>query len=570
MVSFWERDPVVSHGTEPLAAPAGDDWWSSDPVVGEDAPAPVEPTAQERYDAALDGYRALKFPDMDAATFRARMVDGSGIAPGPLAPYGAGDFANHGAMFGFTDELGAGIDAAGPWIANLFGVGPDAGEIYSAALELEQARRDLGREQAGGWGTLAEVVGGLASGGTAVKGAASIGAQVPGVWQTVKGLTGAGASGAAYGFGSTDGDLEERLPGAGIGAATSLVAGAAAPVVARGVQKFARGLGQKAATRAAVAAAPEAATIKAASKAGYKAADDTGAVIGGNALNLLNHDVGQFLGKEGLLFPKTGKLMGGYPKLEAAVKALRQYAAKGSLSIAEAQTLNRTFRKVAGSTDPGESRLGLALVNQLDDFMESLPVTAFSTNGKAGMDAVQFWAQARKDWGRYKRTDAIEKAIYSAKLAKGGFAEGLRSQFVGILKSQKKRRGFSADELAAMERFSEGGSLQDFLKHVAGGGSLTAGVAGHLMAGPVAGLGMASGKLAAGKAASRALDIGAKNIAGQVRAAVATPGGLPPALPFLPSPVIDGFARRVGVSAQNPLLEDQRGGLAALLAGGVR
>jgi hypothetical protein len=607
MANFWEADPIMA-ATETAPASVGtEQFWATDPINEDFPPAGAEPgsreyaawalraaragkklpmvsehsdfalsPAQQAYEAALEDYRQVKYPNLSPEQFRAQMVDEHpGLLPGQknagvLAPYNASDLASHGALFGLTDEISAGVDAAGPWIANLFGQGPNAGDVWDASLKLEQARRDLGRENLGGWGTAAEVLGGLASGGTAVKGAASIGAQVPGVWQKVKGLTGAGASGAAYGFGSTDGGLEGRLPAAGVGAATSVVAGAAAPYVARGVQQFTHRLGQKAATKSAVVGAPTAATIKAASKAEYKAAENTGAVIGGNALNLLNYDVGQVLAKEGLLFPKTGKLMGGYPKLESAVKTLRQYAGKGSLSIVEAQTLNRTFRKVAGSTDPDEARLGIALVNQLDDFMESLPVTAFSTNGKAGMDAVKFWAQARKDWGRYKRTDTIEKAIYNAKLAKGGFAPGLRAQFVSILKSAKKRRGFSDGELAAMERFAEGGSLQDFLQHVAGGGSLTAGVAGHLMAGPVAGLGMAGGKLAAGKAASRALDRGAKNIAGRVRAAVATPGGLPPLLPFRPSPVIDGFARRVGVSAQNALLEDQRGGLAALLAGGVK
>lgn len=231
--------------------------WKDAPPVDAAAPAAsasryqqAKPLAQARYEDALEKYRQLKYPDMDPAEFRSRLVDERpGLIPGTksagmLGPYGAGELADQGRFFGFSDEIAAGVDAAVPFVANLFGTGPDAGEMFNAALELEQARRDLGREQMGVMGTVAEVAGGLSAfgpgGGPATAAAGLTPAAAPAVAptllrSTVQGAaTGAGA-GALAGFGSTDGDLADRAKGAAGGAAFGFGAGALLPAVAAGV-----------------------------------------------------------------------------------------------------------------------------------------------------------------------------------------------------------------------------------------------------------------------------------------------------------------------------------------------
>jgi hypothetical protein len=164
-------------------------------------------------------------------------------------------------------------------------------------------------------------------------------------------------------------------------------------------------------------------------------------VVDGNALNLLNHDVRSFLTNEGMLLP-NGQLVRGYSKVSGALDALQQFTASGSLGVKQAQVLRKTFARAAKSQDGSEAAIGSAMVKQLDDFFENLPVQAFSTNGKAGMDAVKHWAQAREDWARFKKTDQIEKAIKNASYSRDGFAEGLRAQFASILKSEKKSLSF--------------------------------------------------------------------------------------------------------------------------------
>ncbi|HEV2517913.1 MAG TPA: hypothetical protein VGV07_21860 [Devosia sp.] len=588
MANFWEADPIVSPagapksgplpGAMPMAAagamPAsgGGQFWANDPIVENEA---TEPTAQERYDAALEKYRALVAPQTNAAKFRQGVTERQptlipGISnAGPLAPYDATQLSQHGLFFGATDEMTAGMDALGAGIGQLFGgKGPGMGDVYAVRQELEAARRDLGREQLGGWGTLAEVAGGLGTGGMAAKSAMALGSQAPAAFQTLKGLTGAAASGGAYGFGSTDGGLDQRLPAAGIGALVGAGAGVAAPLVARGAQKVLSIPANRAAssaTRAAIGTAPTSSAIKTKARAGYKAAERTGAVVDGKAINLLSHDIRSMLVNEGILL-QSGQLVGGYPKLAGALDALGQFGANGAMTVKQAMTLNRTFRNAAKSNDPAEAAIGMAMVKQLDDFFENLPVQAFSTNGKAGMDAVRLWGEARKDWARFKKTSTIEKAIYDAGLHQDGFAKGLRGEFVKILKSDKKRRGFADAELSAMERYVQGGTIQGFMQDLASGGSIPASVLGLVAGGPIGAAVAGVGKATAGRIAGGSLNRSASQAADAVRAQAALPNGLPQ-LPRKAPPMIDGTFRTVSVNAANPAFEDQRRGLAGLLQG---
>lgn len=551
-------------------AEAGGNFWEADPVVAVagKTTAPSGPSAQERYDAALERVRQLQFADMPEDKWReyalgegrTGLIGDLGRIPGAFEPYGVPELVQHGTLFGFTDELAAGKAALGAGFGKLFGgQGPDMGEVWQARLELEQAKRDLGREKSGAGGMAAEVFGGLGSGGALMK-PVQAAAAAPTVLNTAKTAAGLTVPGAVYGFGSTDGGLEERGMGAATGAAVSAAAGAVAPLVVRGGQRVVQGMRQGALNKAAIAKAPTAATIKAGSRASYRASEATGAVVDQGALNILGQDMRARLLSEGVLLPKTGAFMGGYPKAKSAFKALRQYINQGSLSMKEAQTLNRMIRKVAMSNDAGEQRLGQVMLEEFDNFFDSLPPQAFSRGN--GQEALKHWGSAKSEWARFKRTSAIESAIYKARFAKGGFADGLRSEFASILKSPKRRIGFTAQEIKAMEDFAEGGPLQSFLEFIQGGGTIGSALAGHAMGGPAAGAALAAGKMAGARMASGALDRGARNTAQLLRAQVALPGGVPQ----LPLPkVIDGVARRIGVGAGNPMLEEMRNGVPDLM-----
>jgi hypothetical protein len=315
------------------------------------------------------------------------------------------------------------------------------------------------------------------------------------------------------------------------------------------------------ATQQAIASAPSAATIKAGSKAAYDAAKATGAEIAPQAINILQHDVQTLLKAEGLVMP-SGRMTTAYPKVSAAVDAIEEYAA-GPVSIEQAQTLLKTLRRVQKSTDPEEARIGNLLVNQFEDFMDSLPPSAFP-RGK-GTEAIKEWSKGRTEWARFRKVQTIESLIDKARLAKGGFDEGLRSGFRAVLNNPKKQRGFNADELVAMRKFVEGGPVGDFLGFLANGSSLPAAMTGHVFGGPLGGMVAAGGRMAVGAAAKAGLNRGANTTAETLRAAASTPGGLPRPPQALPAKPLSGLSA-LGALAGNTVATEPRDSLTRLMA----
>ena len=507
--------------------------------------ANYDPSKRQRYQAALERVRQSQFPDMSDEQWA--HYSQQFFAPDIKAQ------ADQSQAFGFSDELSAAVGGLGSQVRQWTGGGgPGYGESYGDLYELEQARLELARQQNGALGTAAEVVSGAAMvgpGRTAAGGlpALAVGPNMPAAavqagsrfGQVARAAAPLAAEGGVYGFGSTDGDLGERARGAGTGALVSTAAGAAAPLVGKVVQGAARRVAQvpvnmanRRAMRAAVQSAPAAAAIKGTSQAAYKAAERTGAEIGPQAMQILSHDMTELARLNGLIMP-SGKLSTAYPKVAHALRAIREFA-QGPVSIEQAQTLLKSIRAAQKSIDPDEARLGMQMANAFEDFLDSLPPSAFSRNGQKAGEAVQQWAKGRTEWARSKRTQSIENIIADARLAKGGFAAGLRSGFASMLKSSnaKKRRGFSPADLDAIERFVEGGPIQDLLERIGSGAGLPGGVLGGITGGPVGAVAVP----AAGLGARRLTNSNARNVAQQLRAQVATPGGVP--MRTLPDPTL--------------------------------
>jgi hypothetical protein len=520
--------------------------------------ANYDPSKRQRYQAALERVRQSQFPDMSDEEW-AHYSD-QFFAPDIKAQ------ADQSQAFGFSDELSAAVGGLGSQVRQWTGGGgPGYGESYGDLYELEQARLELARQENGALGTAAEIVSGaamLGPGRTAAGGlpALAVGPTMPAAVQSggrlvqaAKAAVPLAAEGGIYGFGATDGDLGERAKGAATGAAISVAAGAAAPLVAKVAQGVGRRIAQvpvnmanRQAMRQAVKSAPAAAAIKGTSQAAYKAAERTGAEIGPQAMQILSHDMTELARLNGLIMP-SGKLSTAYPKVAHALRSIREFA-QGPVSIEQAQTLLKSIRAAQKSIDPDEARLGMQMANAFEDFLDGLPPSAFSKNGQRAGEAVQQWAVGRTEWARAKRTQAIENIIADARLAKGGFASGLRSGFASMLKSNnaKKRRGFSKADLDAIERFVEGGPIQELLERIGGGAGLPGGVLGGITGGPVGAVAVP----AAGMGARRLTNRNARQAAQNLRAQVAIPGGvpmraLPPPMP-LPLPV--GLRRIGGVT----------------------
>ncbi len=174
----------------------------------------------------------------------ARLIKGGGDDRMKL-PYGYTDQFLQGATFGFSDELanapvaaiGGGIIGAGRALKS-----GDIGEIpRTIGSEFSRLQSDFreGREdflrRRPVTGTLAELGGGLVTGGAAGK---ALGTGKTLLGQSVRGAgVGAGA-GFTYGLGAAEGNIGERLDDALKGGAFGAAAGFAAPTLARAAEKL--------------------------------------------------------------------------------------------------------------------------------------------------------------------------------------------------------------------------------------------------------------------------------------------------------------------------------------------
>jgi hypothetical protein len=223
------------------------------------SPEAQEPTAQQRYDTALEAIRPIGFGNFSDEQFQQ-------FAQDKLGPVSPGDMFRSAQVFGFGDELASTSSA----LTDSLFRGQDFGQSWQAWQELNAAREALGREQNGLLGTVAEVGGGLLSMAparaavqAAVSGVPQVATRAPSLLKTAaaSGATGAGL-GALYGFGATDGDAGERGWGAATGGALGGVVGTAAPVVAETIGTVAGNLLNRGASNQAarqIGMSPEAA-----------------------------------------------------------------------------------------------------------------------------------------------------------------------------------------------------------------------------------------------------------------------------------------------------------------------
>lgn len=516
----WESAPVVENAAAPK--------WESAPSISE---------AQSRYDAALQKVRGLgSFKNWPDASFDA-------FTKARLQPSGPQDLAQNAQIFSLGDEIAATSSAATDQVMKWLGQGgEDFGTSWQAWQELQSARQELGRETAGGVGTAAEIGGALTSigAGKALQAGNTF-------FNALKGGATAATEGAAYGAGSTDGDMGARARGAATGALIAAPLGAAGATVAKGVEAVVNST----AKRAAAKSAPKAVEIIDDSRAAYKAADGADVAIRPEATSILKQDLDAFAQKEGAVLP-NGKIEN-FPKVRKAMKQLDAYAAS-DMTIPQFQRFEEALQAAAASGKPGEARLGKEMLKLLDGYIDSLPEGAYRGTGN-GTDAAANWARGKQLYAQGKRTKTIEKMIYDARYSgTDDFAGSLRQGFASFLRSDKKRRGFAPAEIEAIEQFVQGGPIGGMMKALAQGGGLPGGIWGGFAAGP-------AGAVAApviGAAARAGLNRGAGTEADFIRSMVSNNQ--------VPEPMFNlrGSAA-ITAGGSNPMTDQPRGYLEDLL-----
>ena len=154
-----------------------------------------------------------------------------------------------------------------------------------------------------------------------------------------------------------------------------------------------------------------------------------------------------------------------HPKVSAALDEFESSIGK-SPTVSEVDTLRRVMQSAAKSIEPDEARIGRAMLDEVDSFLDNLAPSALRTGKENANQVGVLYKDARQLWGRAKRAEVMQTAVELAKDQASGFENGLRTQFRSILGRIKrgKLKGFSKDEIAAMDRVVKGDTAENTAK----------------------------------------------------------------------------------------------------------
>ncbi len=343
--------------------------------------------------------------------------------------------------------------------------------------------------------------GGAGAAGGALLGPATGAAMLP---SAVSGTTSALASNAAAEGGG--GPVAQTLAG---------IAGGAVPFAAQAGVNATRGAISRKAAQPPKPVPPTIEELTTAKNAAYKAAEDTGVVISRDALNRLKGNVFSDRKKEGI----DSTL---HPKATAAAK--RILGTKGQLSLSEIETLRKIAGAAAGSIEKADARLGARIIEHIDDFEAGLTQSDVVGGSAAAGTAFR---EARALNTTLSKARVIQKIFDDAEVTAGanytvsGMENALRQQFKALAKNDKRLRGFSQQEIAAIRKVAMGGPLENALRMIGkfapnGVVSSMAGMGSVMVAGP-AGMALPAAGVASKYAATKMTMKNAKNVENIVR-----------------------------------------------------
>lgn len=398
--------------------------------------------------------------------------------------------ATQGMTFGFADEIQAGVEAPFRAIGDaVSGKGFDLGRSFDQGLQnVRGVTADMTAKNEGA-ALAGDVVGSLVSGGgLASKGYTLMKAAKPTIasMATRGAIEGAGY-GAVSGFGRSEGDLGQRgwdaAEGAAWGAGTGGVFG---------------GVGGKLAENATRKAIPTVQQLDAAAGAKYDAARASGVVAPQSGTTAISQTIRKIAVDEGLISP-TGRLDTTRPYIAEALRTFEDYS-KGTMTVPQMQAVRRKLTDAAKSTEPGERRIAMKMLEEFDNFTNKLAPQLAEGNA--------IYQQAKKG-------ELIEKTIELAGSRAGqfsgsGYENALRTEFRTLERKiiNGEIKGLSDDEIAAITKVARGGPIENVLRYVGklaptgvvsfGAGAGVPFMVGNAVGGPAMGAAAAGTTMAAG------------------------------------------------------------------------
>lgn len=326
--------------------------------------------------------------------------------------------------------------------------------------------------------------------------------------KAARGFTGGVLSGSTYGFMEGEGDLANRVKRSRDVGLLAGAFGAATPFAVRGVERFLDKRAAAAAKNAAIKNAPDGDDLRAMAGPIFQRADSVD--LPRAPLAAATQQASDTISSRGVnpkRMPVSASLIDDLTDMATDPASTIKF---GELNDIRGQTAAAR----GGFNNPMEQRGGGIIADAIDNFVDSVDPALSKEIG-----------EARNMWARLRKSELIEEAFMRAENQASGFENGLRVQIRAILNNKKKRAGFTAAEIDAMEQIVRGTKFGNILKKVSklgfGRGQQTnvlSGTAGTAVFGPAS--------LLAGQAASIGAEAltnkGAQNLLGLVRA-----GGVP-------------------------------------------
>jgi hypothetical protein len=415
--------------------------------------------------------------------------------------------AQSGVGLGFTDELYGGVMALpGAAVNAMQGEGFDLGASYKEYRDNARGYQEQGKASNPVAYGAGNVIGSLATGGTAAKAGATLTGRLG---SSVKGRMAAGAGeGAVYGgldgAGNADGRdvINETATGAALGAVTGgLLEGAAA--------KY----GQRRAAKKFIKDVPTTGALKAEADGLYQASRDAAVKVKQPAVNKAIFNMEAAAGKV------NEKLQ---PKTAGVLEYIAEFKGK-ELALEDMDDLRQVIGGAMKNADPQDKRLLVKMKKGLDATLDGLKPTDIAGDPQ-GLD---FLRQARAVNTRKAKSETLDLIVAKAKRAKSGFEQGLTDKLTTLANNPKKFAEFSKKEQALIDDILDKGLTREVMRRIGmlspnstfgapilsavGSGGATAALmgAGPLALAPVAGLAAAgmAGRRATTKTTSRMFDM---------------------------------------------------------------
>ena len=386
-----------------------------------------------------------------------------------------------GASLGFADEAKARVRS---WLPSYGGM--ERGD-YEGNLAKLRGEYDANREAAPIASAAGELTGALA-------GAGKFGAGLQGA----RGAAAAGGVGAAYGAGTAEGGLRDRAESAAVGGLLGAVGQRGFEMAGDGIAALSR---TRAAERAKEAAMPTLDAMRQTASDLYSKVDDLGVRYSPGQIQALFQGIKDQVPTEGLGAITSGT----HPTANAVVRQMERVGPRDT-SLLEVDRL-RQFTGGASPTNPADGRMAGLIRDEIDHF------TAGVTPAQGGREATEILGQARDAHGQFRRAQQVDEALGAAELGAESnrvpdvlFSQ--RKAIKNILNSPKKRRGYSPEQIEAMEGFVRMTPTQKFTDFMAKNGRGQMGVAlgggaGFAMGGPVGALAVPALGYAARKVGDR-------------------------------------------------------------------